>query len=284
MATPPTRMPPLPLLLLLVSALVCPGHATAALSAPSASSTLVASSAADLRLSGGAAFAANPLSSLRSGEPHQHSAATFAVPLTPGAVLTGVAFEYCYTTGFGPTGNGSNFSLVAAGATLYRSPPLTKFSYSKSHPNYSAPVTVRVNQLNLRVTNADDRVSLVFDNNDRNLQLLLPLNITLSCTSGPCATYPLLPAFIDSNMVLQRAPAQPTIWGHNAAVGETVSVQLDQGGLWSTTADSAGHWLVRMAPQEASTGHTLTLNFSSTSRQRVLQNIAFGDVCVRLRS
>jgi len=85
-------------------------------------------------------------------------------------------------------------------------------------------------------------------------------------------------------MVLQRAPAQPTIWGHNAAVGETVSVQLDQGGLWSATADSAGHWLVRMAPQEASTGHTLTLNFSSTPRQRVLQNIAFGDVCVRLRS
>jgi hypothetical protein len=201
-------MPPLPLLLLLVSALVCPGHATAALSAPSASSTLVASSAADLRLSGGAAFAANPLSSLRSGEPHQHSAATFAVPLTPGAVLTGVSFEYRYTTGFGPTGNGSNFSLVAAGATLYRSPPLTKFTYSKSHPNYSAPVTVRVNQLKLRVTNADDRVSLVFDNNDRNLQLLLPLNITLSCTSGPCAIYPLLPAFTTrtwSSSVPQRS-------------------------------------------------------------------------------
>ena len=105
-----------------------------------------------------------------------------------------------------------------------------------------------------------------------------------SLCPGECPKSLLFSIGFDSNMVLQRAPAQPTIWGHNAAVGETVSVQLDQGGLWSTTADSAGHWLVRMAPQEASTGHTLTLNFSSTSRQRVLQNIAFGDVCVRLRS
>ena len=52
---------------------------------------------------------------------------------------------------------------------------------------------------------------------------------------------PLLPTFIDSNMVLQRAPQQASVWGHNVAPGETVSLQLNAGSYWSTTADSGGN-------------------------------------------
>ena len=102
------------------------------------------------------------------------SVATFSVPLSAGAVITGVSFEYRYTTGFGPSGAGSNFTLQVAGAAVYSSPQLTDYSYSKSHPNYSAPVPVTVNNLVLHAA-ADTRVSFAFDNNDRNVQLLLPL-------------------------------------------------------------------------------------------------------------
>ena len=60
---------------------------------PPSSSVLVATTANDLRLSGGAAVTANPLSNLRSGNPEDHAVATFAVPLSPGTVVTSVSFE-----------------------------------------------------------------------------------------------------------------------------------------------------------------------------------------------
>ena len=228
--------------------------------ASSASTTLVASTAADLLMSGGAALTANPLNSLRSGEPHQRSVATFSVPLSAGAVITGVSFEYRYTTGFGPSGAGSNFTLQVAGAAVYSSPQLTDYSYSKSHPNYSAPVPATVNNLGLHVA-ADTRVSFAFDNNDRNVQLLLPLRVNLTCTGAvTCAARPALPTFLASNMVLQRAPERATLWGQHAEPGEKVSVTLDRRDSWSATANSSGHWLVRMAPQPASAdNHVRTL-------------------------
>ena len=87
-----------------------------------------------------------------------------------------------------------------------------------------------------------------------------------------------MPEFIDSNMVLQRAPAKARIWGEHAVAGETVSAVLDGIHVWNSTASADGDWAVQMAPQEASTGHTLTVGFSGSKRQQVLSNVAFGDV------
>jgi hypothetical protein len=259
-------------LLLAASALLAKAGAAGA-------TALVASSAADLRLSGGATVTANPLNSLRSGVPKQHSAAAFAVPLSAGAVLTGASFEYRYTTGFGTAGTGSNFSLQVAGKTVYASPHLTGYPYSSHRPNYSAAVLVTLPNLGLRVAGADPRVTIVFDNNDRNVQLLLPLRVNLTCTGAlSCAAFPELPTFIASNMVLQRAPARANIWGNSAESGETVSVQLDRGSSWSTQADGSGSWLVRLAPRQASAkNHSISVNFSISGRRRVLTNIAFGE-------
>ena len=69
--------------------------------AAATSTTLVASSAKDLVLSGGAQVTANPLNNVRSGNPQQHTAATFAIPLTVGASISSVSFAYRYMTGFG---------------------------------------------------------------------------------------------------------------------------------------------------------------------------------------
>jgi hypothetical protein len=248
--------------------------------AGASSTTLVASSGEDLRLAGGVEVTANPLNCLRSGVPKQHSTATFAVPLSAGAVITGMFFEYRYTTGFGVTGTGSNFSLEVAGKTVYASPHLTNYPYSSHRPNYSTAVLVTVPNLSLHVVGAGSRVSLVFDNNARNVQLLLPLRVNLTCTGAvSCAAFPELPTFIASNMVLQRAPARANIWGNNAEVGERISVQLDQGSSWNTTANSSGGWLVQLAPQQASAkNHSLAVSFSISGRRRVLTNVAFGDV------
>ena len=120
------------LLLLLAAALV-----PSAAASPSFSSSIEAATTADLVLTGGAALAANPLLSLRSGEPQALSSATFAVPLAAGAVLTSVSFDYRYTTGFAG-GNGSNFSLAVGHSVVYRSPQLADFPYLlRGGPNVS---------------------------------------------------------------------------------------------------------------------------------------------------
>jgi hypothetical protein len=159
------------------------------------SSTFVfsGSSAADFVLSGGSQITANPLNSIRSGSPGGHSIASFAVPLSPGIVVQHMSFEYSYTIGFGPTGQegkGSNFTVKAAGGKVYASPLYNDYPYSQSHPNYSQPIAVNV-PLSIKVPAADKaRIEFDFDNNDRNMQLLLPLKVNVTCTGGPCNAPP----------------------------------------------------------------------------------------------
>jgi hypothetical protein len=265
--------------------------------------SLVLLSATDFILSGGAQVLANPVISLRSGNPGQRSVAAISIPLSSGTTLKHVSFEYSYTVGFGAagTGNGSNFTVRAAGTEVYASPHCTDYPYSKAHPNYSHPVAVNV-PVSIQIPAGKSHLEFDFDNNDRNLQLKLPLRVNISCIGGPCASYPLLPAFIDSNMVLQRAPHKANIWGENAVAGESITATMvadsnldgetpamnvanaatrTQGmQQWNTTADAAGGWLITMAPQEASTDRTISIQFgaSDSGRTVVLENIAFGDV------
>ena len=108
---------------------------------------------ADFILAGGASVIAAPLNSLRSGNPGQRSTASFFTPLTPGASLQGVEFDYQYDTGFGSAGAGlgSNFTLSFAGSVLYRSPHLTDYAYAENRTNYSTPIAVRATGLSVVV-------------------------------------------------------------------------------------------------------------------------------------
>lgn len=78
-------------------------------------------------------------------------------------------------------------------------------------------------------------------------------------------------------MVLQRAPQSAVIYGSNAAPNENIKVSGPGGKSWSSNADANGHWSVKMDPQPASTGNTLTVS-TSTGRTQKLSNVAFGDV------
>ena len=62
--------------------------------------------------------------------------------LMPGAVVTGASFAYRYDTGFGTDGLGANFSLLIAGAPVYKSAHLDGYSYDSNRTNYSAPIAV----------------------------------------------------------------------------------------------------------------------------------------------
>ena len=137
------------------------------------------------------------------------------------------------------------------------------------------------------------RITFEFLNTDMNLQLLLPMTLTLTCAGGvPCVKGPrLLAYFFDSNMVLQRGPTKAAIWGDTAAPGDEVTVSLSggadrdnavAGGPWKATATANGSWAVSMDPQIAGSGITLTVSTQS-GRKQVLKNVAFGKLSRYLR-
>ena len=77
--------------------------------------------------------------------------------------------------------------------------------------------------------------------------------------------------------LLQRAPHRANIWGFNAVAGESITATMDDD-FWKATADPAGNWSISLDPQEASTGHTISISFAKSSRVVLLKNVAFGDV------
>jgi len=84
-----------------------------------------------------------------------------------------------------------------------------------------------------------------------------------------------LPNAISSNMVLQRAPLAPRLWGF-ANKSELITVAFDDHSA-STQPDSEGHWIVDLPVQQASTGKTISIT-SSSGESKTLLNVAFGDV------
>jgi len=171
----------MPTLGLLVGAL-----AAAAASPPPPTSTFVIADATDVTMGRDVTItnAGCPSGSvsLRSGGQHSTSAATVTTALSPGITVTGVAFAYKYTTGYsGPVG--SNFSLVVAGKSVFASPPLTLFPYSKTG-DFSPATPVAAKGLAIKVAPGTDRLVFHFQNNDRNMQLLLPMTISVTCTGG----------------------------------------------------------------------------------------------------
>ena len=165
-----------------------------AANAPQPPSTFVFNNPGGLILAGGASIQSAPLYSLRSGNPPHHTSAALRTVLNPGATVTRVTFSYRYNTGFGPTGVGTNFTLAVAGQPAYASPHLTDYAYSHNKSNYSLPVVVDALSLAIVVPKTVPSASYVeflFDNNDRNVQLLLPITVTLECSGTvPCTPPP----------------------------------------------------------------------------------------------
>ena len=148
-----------------------------------------------VRVGGGAAVTSNPLLVLRSGGPNTTSTATLSALLRPGVTLDGLSFSYRFETGYGEgagVGCGAQFNVTAAGKTAFASPMMSGYPYAnKKDPSlYSPRVPVEANDLGVQVTPSNQEVFFTFHNLCRNVQLLLPIAINISCTGGPCLAAP----------------------------------------------------------------------------------------------
>lgn len=84
-----------------------------------------------------------------------------------------------------------------------------------------------------------------------------------------------LAAIFGDNMVLQRDTAA-NIWG-SATPGESVTVTLDGVKGGQATADSTGHWQLKLPPQKAGGAHEVVVTGANAV---TLHNVLFGDVWV----
>ena len=141
----------------------------------------------DWLYAGGAGETSDPLHSLRSGNPGQNTSASPARRLQPGAIITALSVAYRYNSGYSAPAVGTTLGISIVGKQIYTSPPLVGYRYDLNRSNYSAPVHVDVTGLSIAVpSDTDARVAIEFRNNGRNVQLLLPMVINVSCAIGPC--------------------------------------------------------------------------------------------------
>ena len=254
--------------------------------------------------------------SVRTGNPGQTSAAAFKLVLAPGSTLTSVDFSFRYVTGYGPTGVGANLSLSVTGGgsggdhhPLYASPHFVDHSYSHNNSDYSAPVAVHVSGIALAAdADADSRLTLTVANNGRNLQILVPLQVTVSCTGAdkclvpgaaptpPPTPAPPPPAFsfaasYGDHMVLQRAPQRATIWGFTNS-SDPVQLAADGGGGAVATVGATllpgSRWAAVLPLTAAALGvagggggaQTYTVTVVQGAMSLALTDVLFGEVWV----
>lgn len=136
----------------------------------------------------GAAITANPVRSIRSGNPKQNSSVRITSSILSGDVVKSFAFSYRYITGYGPSGIGSNFTVLVAGKPVYVSPNLVNFSYDSNRSGYSPPQKVIFKEEIILKENETNIIKILFTNNDRNIQLMLPMTFNLTCRSPPCSS------------------------------------------------------------------------------------------------
>lgn len=150
------------------------------------------------RSHGATAVTADKGYDLRTGSPHQQTAATLQWPvLDQSQTIRSLEFSYQYVTGYcrdpAALGTAPNFSLVLqpcdeqkADEVLYTSAPLGDYLFDVCHtwPDcYSPNIKVALNNLDVDASSAL-RLSLEFQNNDRNLQLRLPITFNLTWSNG----------------------------------------------------------------------------------------------------
>ena len=108
----------------------------------------------------------------------------------------------------------SDVSSNTGGTKLYASPPLNQYSYKQNESNYSAPVPIQwTGSVAVPATAAGmgDRLQLGFQNNDRNLQVLLPFTVTVTCDgeSDDCFIVPPAPKPVPPPPPLPPGPPPP---------------------------------------------------------------------------
>ena len=196
---------------------------------PSLDTTVFAvTGAGEVTCSGGAGVTSNPDLCLRSGTPRTVSAAILNTKLAAGITVEAVSFEYAYETGYSGT-SGAAFNLTVGGYLVYASPQLDDHPYSKSHPAYGTPIKVTKTGVGVAVQANNVDVTLEFANYERNLQLLLPLRINVTCSgavagSEGCAAPPAPPPPPPPYPPLTTPPevyfaSSPTMPGETVLVG-----------------------------------------------------------------
>jgi hypothetical protein len=150
----------------------------------------------------------NPIRNIRSGTPGNTAAkASVTTLLEAGAVVTSMVFSYRYCVGYSGGKVGSNFTLRLGSSEVYSSPHLTDYPYSKgSDPDkiYSPPISASADKLNITVqSDGELTVEFEFQNNDHNVQLLLPMTVDLTCAGGSC----------------RKPTPKPTVWSVKAPSG-----------------------------------------------------------------
>jgi hypothetical protein len=143
---------------------------------------------------GGASITANgPLQNIRSGDPGDVSTAAFiAVVIDPTHTVASISFNYQYVAGYGPDGapGGVVLELIALTpgpcgsqgteiVSLYKSEPLIHYPFDVCNTCYSPPQNVSVTGLKMDVTGGVI-FALRFTDNDRNVQLKLPMTATVT--------------------------------------------------------------------------------------------------------
>ena len=131
---------------------------------------------------------------IRSGPHDSDTSAVFKALLSPGVTVETVAFSYRQLTGYAKTGPGPNFTLTVAGAAAFRSAPIDhSYPYISHCPNgdcYSPAISVKAADLGIKVSHSQQRVAFEFHNTGTNLQLLLPMTVTIGCGDSVCIKPP----------------------------------------------------------------------------------------------
>jgi len=144
--------------------------------------------------------------SVRSGSRgQQQTLATLKQSLQQGTEVQAIAFEFRYISGYGPAGQGqgSNFTLKVADSNVYSSQHFTEYSHDADSTNYSTPIPVTMDGLTLKSAGGEtSKIEFVFDNNDRNVQLYMPLLLNVTCAPLPCVYEP--PPIPKSNTTWQQ--------------------------------------------------------------------------------
>jgi len=142
---------------------------------------------------GGAGIVSNgPLNNLRSGDPGDISTAAFvAIVIDPVHTVASVILNYQYVAGYGGDGapGATVLELVAltpgpCGSqgkeiiSLYKSEALSHYPFDVCNTCYSPPMNISVTGLNMNVAGGVI-FALRFTDNERNVQLKLPLTATV---------------------------------------------------------------------------------------------------------
>ena len=157
----------------------------------------------NVRLAGGATFisghGAPTGMAIRSGSSGASTGASFPsdMVLSPGSTVTAVSLSYRYIVGYekSPSGTGATLSVLISdldaatndGTVVYTSPHLTQYAYSHNESNYSAPVPVHwsgASKVPAASAGGGRRLQMAFHNNDRNLQILVPFEVNITCTGA----------------------------------------------------------------------------------------------------